>query len=157
MRGSGRSAQATVACIAMLLNKLDRLNEHASTTAGGIEHLPALGHGQQVANEMTLGQKLREFRKAKRLSLRELASRVDVGFTYLSQIENHKLEDGHRPSEKLLQLLAFELGGNEEELLLLAGKVPEPIRRRVIDRPDVFRRFAELSDRKLDRIIAGLD
>jgi HTH-type transcriptional regulator, competence development regulator len=122
-----------------------------------VQQFTAFGHGQQVATEMTLGQKLRELRKAKRLSLRELASRVDVGFTYLSKIENHKLEDGHNPSEKLLQLLAFELGGDEEELLLLAGKVPEPIRRRVIDRPDVFRRLAELSDRKLDRIIAGLD
>jgi HTH-type transcriptional regulator, competence development regulator len=122
-----------------------------------VQQFTAFGHGQQVANEMTLGQKLRELRKAKRLSLRELASRVDVGFTYLSKIENHKLEDGHCPSEKLLQLLAFELGGDEEELLLLAGKVPEPIRRRVIDRPDVFRRLAELSDRKLDRIIEGLD
>jgi len=122
-----------------------------------VQQCTAFGHGQQVANEMMLGQKLRELRKAKRLSLRELASRVDVGFTYLSKIENHKLEDGHSPSEKLLQSLAFELGGDEEELLLLAGKVPEPIRRRVIDRPDVFRRLAELSDRKLDRIIAGLD
>lgn len=116
-----------------------------------------LRHGQQVANTMTLGQRLRELRRAKKLSLRELASRVDVGFTYLSKIENHKLEDGHSPSEKLLQSLAFELGGDEEELLLLAGKVPEQIRLRVIARPEVFRRLAELSDRKLDRIIAGLD
>jgi transcriptional regulator with XRE-family HTH domain len=67
-----------------------------------------------------------------KLSLRELTSRVDVGFTYLSEIEKHKLEDWHSPSEKLLQSLAFELGGDEEELLMLAGKLPEPIRRRVI-------------------------
>lgn len=89
--------------------------------------------------------------------MRELASRVDVGFTYLSKIENHKLEDGHSPSEKLLHLLSVELDGDEEELLLLAEKVPEPIRRRVIARPDAFRRLAELSDRKLDKIIAGLN
>lgn len=82
---------------------------------------------------------------------------MDVGFTYLSKIENHKLEDGHSPSEKLIQSLAFELGGDEEELLLLAGKVPELIRLRVIAHPKFFRRLAELSDRKLDRITAGLD
>ena len=122
-----------------------------------VQHFTAFGHGQQVANTMTLGQRLRELRRAKKLSLRELASRVDVGFTYLSKIENHKLEEGHCPSDKLLQSLAFELGGDEEELLLLAGKVPEQIRLRVIARPEVFRRLAELSDRKLDRIIAGLD
>jgi len=50
-----------------------------------------------------------------------------------------------------------ELEGDEEELLLLAEKVPEPIRRRVIARPDAFRRLAELSDKKLDRILACLD
>lgn len=91
------------------------------------------------------------------LSVRELASRVDVGSTYLAKIENHKLSDGHSPSDNLLQSLAFELGGDEEKLLLLADKVPEQVRLRVIARPEVFRRLAELSDRKLDRIIAGLD
>ncbi len=105
---------------------------------------------------MTLGQKLRELRKAKGFSLRELASRVDVGFTYLSKIENHKLEEGHSPSEKLIHMLAVELDGNEDELLLMAEKVPEPIRRRVIERPEAFRRLAELSDRRLDRILAEL-
>ncbi len=83
---------------------------------------------------MTLGQRLRELRKSRGLSLRELASRVTVGFTYLSKIENHKLEEGHGPSEKLIHMLAVELDGDEEELLLLAEKVPEPIRRRVIAR-----------------------
>jgi transcriptional regulator with XRE-family HTH domain len=122
-----------------------------------VQQLTVFWHCEQVANKMTLGQRLRELRKAKRLSLRELASRVDVGFTYLSKIENHKLEDGHSPSEKLLHLLAVELGGDEEQLLLLAEKVPEPIRRRVIARPDAFRRLAELSDRKLDRVLASLD
>ena len=122
-----------------------------------VQQFTGFGHGQQVANKMTLGQRLRELRRAKKLSLRELASRVDVGFTYLSKIENHRLEDGHSPSEKFLQALAVELGGDEDELLLLAGKVPEPIRLRVIARPEVFRRLAELSDRKLDRILAGLD
>jgi HTH-type transcriptional regulator, competence development regulator len=104
-----------------------------------------------------LGQRLRELRKTKKLSLRELASRVDVGFTYLSKIENHKLEDGHRPSEKLLHMLAIELDGDEAELLLLAEKVPESIRRRVIARPDAFLRLAKLSDEKLNRILASLD
>jgi len=122
-----------------------------------VQQFNVFWHCEQVANKMTLGQRLRELRKAKRLSLRELASRVDVGFTYISKIENHKLEDGHGPSERLLHLLAVELEGDEEELLLLAEKVPEPIRRRVIARPDAFRRLAELSDKKLDRILACLD
>jgi transcriptional regulator with XRE-family HTH domain len=101
---------------------------------------------------MTFGQRLRDLQKAKRLSLRELASRVDIGSTYLSKIENHKLEDGNSPSGKLLPLLDVELGEDQEEWLLLVQRVPEPIRRRVIARPDAFRRLADLSDRKLDSV-----
>ena len=101
---------------------------------------------------MTLGKKIRELRQAKRLTLRQLAAKVGVGFTYISKIENHKLEQGHSPSEKLIHKLAAELDGNEEELLLLAEKVPEPIRKRVCERPEVFRVLAELEDAALDEI-----
>lgn len=89
--------------------------------------------------------------------LRELADRVGVGFTYLSKIENHKLDEGHGPSEKLIHMLAMELDGDEEELLLLAEKVPEPIRKRVCERPEVFRRLASLDDAAIDKLMKVLD
>ena len=82
------------------------------------------------ARSMTFGEKVRGLRQAKQLTLRDLAAKVGVGFTYLSKIENHKLEDGHSPSEKLIHKLATELNASEDELLLLAEKVPEPIRKR---------------------------
>lgn len=104
---------------------------------------------------MTFGEKVRELRQAKQLTLRELAAKVGVGFTYISKIENHKLEEGHSPSERLIHMLAEELDCNEDELLLLAEKVPEPIRKRVCERPEVFRLLAEMSDDALDKIIAG--
>lgn len=102
---------------------------------------------------MTFGERLRELRQAKRLTLRDLAAKVGVGFTYLSKIENHKLEEGHGPSEKLIHKLAAELDASEEELLLLAEKVPEPIRKRFSQRPDVFRMVAGMSDREMDQFI----
>ena len=102
---------------------------------------------------MTFGETVRQLRHAKRLTLRALADRVGVGFTYISKIENHKLEEGHGPSEKLIHKLAVELDGNEDELLLLAEKVPEPIRKRVCERPDVFRVVAGLSDKQMDRLL----
>jgi len=102
---------------------------------------------------MTFGETVRQLRHAKRLTLRALADRVGVGFTYISKIENHKLEEGHGPSEKLIHKLAVELDGNEEELLLLAEKVPEPIRKRVCERPEVFRVVAGLSDKQMDRLL----
>lgn len=102
---------------------------------------------------MTFGETVRQLRHAKQLTLRALADRVGVGFTYISKIENHKLEEGHGPSEKLIHKLAVELDGNEEELLLLAEKVPEPIRKRVCERPDVFRVVAGLNDKQMDRLL----
>ncbi len=101
---------------------------------------------------MTFGEKVRELRQAKQLTLRELAAKVGVGFTYISKIENHKLEEGHGPSERLIHKLAAELNGNEEELLLLAEKVPEPIRKRVCERPEVFMALAGLNDADLDQV-----
>lgn len=102
---------------------------------------------------MTLGERIRELRQAKQLTLRDLAAKVGVGFTYISKIENHKLEEGHGPSEKLLHKLAAELDGSEEELLLLAEKVPEPIRKRVCERPEVFRVVAGMNDDEMDQFL----
>jgi transcriptional regulator with XRE-family HTH domain len=101
---------------------------------------------------MTFGERIRELRRIKRLTLRDLAGKVGVGFTYISKIENHKLEDGHGPSEKLIHKLAAELDADEGELLLLAEKVPETIRRRVIERPEVFSVLAQLGDDDLDKV-----
>ncbi len=103
------------------------------------------------------GDRIRGLRKAKGYSLRQLAPLVGVGFSYLCKVENGKLDFDGTASESLIHRLADVLEGDEEELLLLAEKVPEPIRRRVIARPDAFRRLAELSDRKLDWILASLD
>ncbi len=102
---------------------------------------------------MKLGERVRELRNVKKLTLRSLANRVGVGFTYLSKIENDKLDDGHCPSEQLIHKLAIELDGDEDELLLLAEKVPEPIRLRVIARPEAFRMLAELADDDLSALV----
>ena len=105
---------------------------------------------------MNFGQRIRDLRHAKQFTLRDLADRVGVGFTYISKIENHKLEEGHCPSEKLIHKLAVELEANEDELLLLAEKVPEPIRKRVCERPDVFWAVARMSDKQMDRLLQQL-
>src|SRR5437879_11827673 len=57
------------------------------------------------------------------LTLRELAAKVKVDFTYLSKIENDKTD--YPPSEDLLRRLAKELKDDPEELMLLSGQVPE--------------------------------
>ena len=41
-----------------------------------------------------------------------------------------------------------------DELLLLAEIVPDQIRKRVLERPDAFRRLPELKDRELDALLS---
>jgi len=100
---------------------------------------------------MNFGQRVRELRQAKRLTLRDLAKRVKVNYTYLSKIENHKLDFGEYPGEGLIRRLAKVLGADEDELLLLSEKVPDEIGRRVVQRPDAFGKLARLDDEALDR------
>jgi transcriptional regulator with XRE-family HTH domain len=87
------------------------------------------------------------------MTLRDLAAKVGVGFTDLSKIENHKLEEGHSPSEKLIHKLAVELDADEQELLFLAEKVPEVIRRRVMEQPNAFMALAQLGDADLTDVL----
>lgn len=70
---------------------------------------------------MTFGQRLRELRKDKGLSQRELASRVGISFTYLSKIENGAM---HPPRGKTITALANALDTDADELFGLAKKVP---------------------------------
>ena len=106
---------------------------------------------------MNFGEKIRELRKGKNLTLRELAVKVKVNFTYLSKIENQKLSFGEFPSEDLIRKLAKVLQGDVDELLILAEKMPEEIKKRVMERPDAFRKIAKLDDEALDKLLEELD
>ena len=105
---------------------------------------------------MTFGQRVRELRQAKGWTLRQLAPRVGVGFTYLSKVERGRLDFGEFPSEALIHRLADALDADEEELLILADKVPEQIRRRLKERPEAFRQLAALDDPTLDKVLARI-
>jgi len=106
---------------------------------------------------MTFGERIRELRKANDLSQRELAAQTGINFTYISRIENGKLEFSEFPSEATIHKLSDALDGDEEELLLMAKKIPVAIRERVLQRPDVFRRIARLDDATLDHLMTTLE
>jgi hypothetical protein len=57
---------------------------------------------------------------------------VGISFTYVSEIENHQLDFGEYPSDDLIRKLAKALDANEDEHLLLAEKIPEQVRVRVL-------------------------
>ncbi len=92
-------------------------------------------------------------RKAKNLGQRALADACGISFTYISKIENHRLDFGDFPSEAVIEKIAAALDADPSELLMLAEKIPEAIRRRVLARPDAFRKLALLDDVALDRLV----
>ena len=77
---------------------------------------------------MTLGQKIKQLRKQANLSLRELEKKVDANFTYLSKIENDRTDD-RPPSEDLLKRIAKELNTDADELLRLAQRIPNDVKK----------------------------
>ena len=71
---------------------------------------------------MTFGERVRNLRMLKKWTLRDLAPKVGVGFTYISKVENGRLDFGDYPSETLIRKLAEALEADVDELLLLAKK-----------------------------------
>src|SRR5580658_8126051 len=106
---------------------------------------------------MTFGTRIRELRQAKKLTLREVAKKVKVTFTYLSKIENQKLSFGEFPSDDLIVKLARALHSDPDELLILAQKVPDTTRKRVLQRPDVFRGLSGVDEKMLNAVMAFLE
>jgi PAS domain S-box-containing protein len=90
---------------------------------------------------MTFGQRLRELRKAKELTQRDLADRVGLSFTYLSKIENGAMPP---PRGKTITDLANALETDADELFGLAKKVPSQFLEHI--NPDVIKLIRALRD-----------
>ena len=69
----------------------------------------------------TFGKVIRQARKEKEFSQRELAKLIGVDYTYLSKLENHHA--GYPPSEDVIHKLALHLDLKEEDLRYLAGRI----------------------------------
>lgn len=105
----------------------------------------------------TIGQRIREIRKSRNLTQRELADRVGINFTYLSRVENDRLDDEQTPREETLQRIAKALRTDPDELLLLARRIPDAYRDRILSRPGVFRKLLNLSDTALEEMIQQME
>jgi putative DNA methylase len=76
---------------------------------------------------MNFGDLVKSQRKRAGLSLRETAERVGVNQSYLSRVEAGRVP----PSDQLIAGLASVLSCSADELLLLAGRVPQTFQRMV--------------------------
>ena len=99
--------------------------------------------------QITFGKLIRQARKNKKCSQRELAKLVGVNYTYLSKLENDHA--GTPPSEEVIYNLAKHLGLNPEELQYLAGRITEDdaktfeefVKKNYKEMPVLFRKMRE--------------
>jgi HTH-type transcriptional regulator, competence development regulator len=94
----------------------------------------------------TFDQCTKSLRKAKKLGQSSPAETVGVTFTYISRIENGKVDFGLYPSEGLVVKLAKALDA--------APDMPEPIWQMILPRPEALRKLTALDDRILDLVLA---
>ncbi len=71
--------------------------------------------------DQTFGKRLREARRNKGFSQRDLAGLVDVDYTYLSKLENDRAD--YPPKDDVIRALAHHLELDAEELSYLAGRI----------------------------------
>ena len=106
---------------------------------------------------MRFGERVKELRLQRKLTQQKVAEKIGVTVGYISKVEKERLQFGDYPSEKFIHKLADALQCNEDELLLLTDRVPPAIQMRVLERPEAFRRIAELDDRTLDRLLDQIE
>jgi transcriptional regulator with XRE-family HTH domain len=95
---------------------------------------------------MDFGERIRELRRERNLSQRDLAAKIGIDFTYLSKIEVGRMEP---PSEPVIRRIAQELGADEDELINLAGKVPKQLKAVLDDNPEAVELLRVLSEQRL--------
>ncbi len=78
---------------------------------------------------------------------------MGLNVTYLSRIENDRLDSAQTPREDTLQKIADVLETDADELLLLANRILGFCRSRILAKPNMFRRVLDLSDEDLERLV----
>ena len=73
---------------------------------------------------LTFGQRIRELRQVKDISLRKFAEEVGKSPTFISKIER---DEDSMPSEDTIKKMAKVLNADADELIFLAGKMPEDL------------------------------
>ena len=96
----------------------------------------------------SFGRIVRQARKDKGCSQRDIAKLVDLDFTYLSKLENDRAT--YAPKEDVIRKLAACLNLDAEELIFLAGRLPEQneefLKQNYKTMPVLFRRMQENPD-----------
>ena len=83
------------------------------------------GQARNWQMEQTFGGALRELRRSKGISQRNLAEKVGVDFSYISKIENDRLPP---PAADTIVRICSAMEAPPDTLLALSGKIPSELR-----------------------------
>lgn len=106
-----------------------------------------------MADKQTLGDFIKDKRVGLDMRLRELARRLDVTPSYVSDIEN----DRRVPSEDVLRRIAVELELDPDDLVARSGRIGTDAERYLRQTPAATTLFRRISEEKLtDEELHGL-
>jgi transcriptional regulator with XRE-family HTH domain len=108
--------------------------------------------------KQTFGQILKEIRRTKNISQRELAIQAGVDFTYISKLENDKLPP---PAVETVLKLAAILDIPKELFLATSGKVEDEIRETIAGSTEAVKflneaRQMQLTNDEWDKLLINL-
>jgi SOS regulatory protein LexA len=95
-----------------------------------------------------VGHLIRKLREERGVTQRQLAQAIGSNYTYLSKIENGRLD--HLPSSKTLIAIADALGIDRDWLLTECGRPPEKLTQSIVSHAEFFRRLGQLRGKQLD-------
>ena len=101
----------------------------------------------------TLGERIRELREGRDISLRELAVKIEVSAAFMSDVELGR----RHPSDKHMHAVAQTLGTSMDELKEFDTRPPvREFRRATLANPEYGFAFRQMMDRKIssDEILA---
>jgi len=119
--------------------------------------LQVVVEGESGDSQMTFGQRLRVLRVERCTNQKELAAAAAIDVTYLSKLENSRLEP---PAEETIRRLAAALETEPTELLLLAHKVPSDLKPIITASPMVprfLRAARNLTDEEWQALIMAVE
>jgi len=109
-------------------------------------------------SDLPFNELLRKKRVEKGFSLRRFAEKVGVSPTYLSHVEQGKVDTP--PTAERVRRMAELLGENADEWIALAGRLPEDVReiikKQPTQMPELLREASGLTPEQLKQLIAKM-
>ena len=93
------------------------------------------------------GDRIRRKRLEKKLGLRAAAGKLDISAAYLSRIETNT--EQNPPAEHVIKAMAKLLGDDFDELMQLAGRVPEEVTKYIASDPGLPQFLRTAREQKL--------